>query len=689
MKEFGEPRAAGESIVSMPLVEYALDYARRGWAVFPCKPGNKAPYIPADVDAEGNKIARTGGLYKATRDVDVINDWWQRWPHAMIGVRMGEASGVWGLDPDAPKEPGKPDGTANWAKLCAENGGCPSTHTHLTPGGGKHLLFKWDPDRPVKNESRLDGIGINVRGNGGYVIAPPSQRHDGKAYEIAEALDFFNFAEAPDWLYGMILSKPAREPELSISERAVATVKAAIQSRSNGNRAYAEAALRNEYSAVAGAVIDRNKTLNKAALKLGSLVGAGELSEHEVTDALYDAATACGYVASDGQRATMATIESGLGAGIKQPRQIPERQLRIVAERQPPARALDPKTGEALPLVLSSSQFVAGFTPPEFLIDGIMQRGYLYSLTARTGHGKTAVSMYLSQCIARGLKMHGKVVKKGTVLILAGENPDDIRARYLVLADENNFDVETMPISFIAGVVDIAATMPTIKAAADLIDDLVLVIVDTAAAYFKGDDSNSNTQQGDYARLLRQLTFLPGKPAVLVCCHPIKNAKRENLLPVGGGAFVNEVDGNLTLWANADKQTTLHWLGKFRGPEFEPLTFEMSTVESARVVDADGRCMPSVIAKPISEIKIQLTEGKQQREEDMVLGFIANNKNISMNDLAIKCDFIGGTGQPQKSKAFGMCGRLVEEGLLSKRGNKFRITPKGRREIGLGSRDDD
>jgi hypothetical protein len=44
---------------------------------------------------------------------------------------------------------------------------------------------------------------------------------------------------------------------------------------------------------------------------------------------------------------------------------------------------------------------------------------------------------------------------------------------------------------------------------------------------------------------------------------------------MGGSAFLNEVDGNLTLWATAERQMTLHWQGKFRGPEFEPMTFEL------------------------------------------------------------------------------------------------------------------
>ena len=179
--------------------------------------------------------------------------------------------------------------------------------------------------------------------------------------------------------------------------------------------------------------------------------------------------------------------------------------------------------------------------------------------------------MYLAQCVARGTPFHGAAVKQGTVLLLAGENPDDIRARFLVLAEAMQFRAEDLKMRFVAGTIDIAKSMPAIRAEVDGIPDLVLIIVDTAAAYFKGDDSNSNSQQGDYARLLRQLTFLPGKPSVLVNTHPIKNALKDNLLPMGGGAFLSEVDGNpWTLWADAEKQTTLHWLGKFRGRSSSP-----------------------------------------------------------------------------------------------------------------------
>ena len=68
-------------------------------------------------------------------------------PNAMIGVPMGAVSGVVAIDPDAPKEDKDADGRRAWALLLAQHGAT-YTHTHLTPGGGKHILFRHDPERP-------------------------------------------------------------------------------------------------------------------------------------------------------------------------------------------------------------------------------------------------------------------------------------------------------------------------------------------------------------------------------------------------------------------------------------------------------------------------------------------------------------------------------------------------------------
>ena len=193
-----------------PMVEHAIYYARRGWPVFPCKPTNKAPFF-------------RGGFHAATTDEAKICKWWGYWPKAMIGVPMGPVSGVWAVDPDPPKTLEEPDGREIWAGLIQEHGELPATHTEVTPRGGQHIVFKWDPARPVTNSpGALAKTNVDVRGEGGYIIVAPSVCvGDGTPKNVAgqysAAGNFFHFAEAPNWVYELVLArpepKPAPEPE--------------------------------------------------------------------------------------------------------------------------------------------------------------------------------------------------------------------------------------------------------------------------------------------------------------------------------------------------------------------------------------------------------------------------------------------------------------------------------------------
>jgi hypothetical protein len=107
---------------------------------------------------------------------------------------------------------------------------------------------------------------------------------------------------------------------------------------------------------------------------------------------------------------------------------------------------------------------------------------------------------------------------------------------------------------------------------------LALIVGDTASSFFPGDDENSNVQSGGYARALRRLTIeCPGSPALVALSHPVKNASAGNLLPRGGGAFLNELDGNLTLWSEVKGEATqLHWQGKNPRPGFLALRLQPS-----------------------------------------------------------------------------------------------------------------
>jgi AAA domain len=245
---------------------------------------------------------------------------------------------------------------------------------------------------------------------------------------------------------------------------------------------------------------------------------------------------------------------------------------------------------------LSSGEFVKGFTPPDYLWDGVPLRGFVYSLTANTGHGKTAVMLSATHAIATGTDFAGREVTQGRVLYFAGENPDDVRMRWIAMAEQYEFDVDAIDVNFIPGTFDITKLEKLIRAKVAAVGGVVLVIIDTSPAYFHGDDENANVAMIQHAQMLYRLKTLPGSPTVLAACHPVKNAGKDSLIPRGGGGFLNALDGNLTAWRD-ETTVAVHHQGKFRGIDFEPIAFELVGATATRLIDSKGRQIPTVIAK--------------------------------------------------------------------------------------------
>jgi hypothetical protein len=250
-------------------------------------------------------------------------------------------------------------------------------------------------------------------------------------------------------------------------------------------------------------------------------------------------------------------------------------------------------------LIQSSAQFTASYVPPDYLIDGFLQRRYCYALTARTGTGKTALALLLAALVALGKPLGDRQIDQGRVLIFAGENPDDIRARWIAMGQQMQFDVDTIDVHFIPGRFKITQLINRIREEVLALGGVALLIIDTSAAFFEGDDENSNVQLGAHAARMRELR-IPGGPCTLINCHPTKNATDDNLLPRGAGAFLAEVDGNLTASKN-DMTVELHWQGKFRGPDFAPMHFLLKTVTHERLKDTKGRLISTVVASHLSD----------------------------------------------------------------------------------------
>jgi hypothetical protein len=177
--------------VTHPTLDAALTYADRGWRVIPIVPGQKRPALAAWQDA-------------ATSDPDLITDWFTQWPTHGVGIACGEASGIFVLDVD---NAGDKVGDQVLAELEAKYGALPETYTVRTGSGGWHFYFLFDPARPIRN-GKL-GPNLDIRGEGGQVLAPPT-RHPDTGEEYRVHLDV-PLAPAPEWMYGLLLTRP--EPE--------------------------------------------------------------------------------------------------------------------------------------------------------------------------------------------------------------------------------------------------------------------------------------------------------------------------------------------------------------------------------------------------------------------------------------------------------------------------------------------
>lgn len=169
----------------------ALKYAAKKIPVFPCEPGGKRPLTKR-------------GYLDATTDPRKINLWWNRWPKANIGIPTGEASGLFVLDVDRGDDE-RWSGFAPLDALLKEHGDLPETTTVQTGRGGMQYWFEYPDGAEIRNSAGKLGLGLDVRGEGGYVVAPPS-RTQGR-YRWLEPEERRGLAEAPAWIV-----EAAREP---------------------------------------------------------------------------------------------------------------------------------------------------------------------------------------------------------------------------------------------------------------------------------------------------------------------------------------------------------------------------------------------------------------------------------------------------------------------------------------------
>jgi hypothetical protein len=290
-----------------PALRSALDAADRGWQVFPCHGIDRRLRCAcgrADCGSPGKHPLLKHGLTEATTDTHVLASWWRRWPQANLAVRTGVESGLVVVDVDPPI------GFASLTSLEQTNASLDRTCIVRTGSGGAHYYFAHPGGgaRIANRASSVLGQGIDIRGDGGYVIAPPSLHASGNSY-VREAHG--EPPPMPTWLVELLTIERRHEP---VDPRQIRG--------DRGVSAWAATALAGEIERVQTAAEGtRNQTLNRSAFVLGQIVGGGHLEHDDVADLLGQAGLAAGL----GEREVRMTVSSGLRSGAHRPRHPPDR----------------------------------------------------------------------------------------------------------------------------------------------------------------------------------------------------------------------------------------------------------------------------------------------------------------------------------------------------------------------------
>ncbi len=253
-----------------PLGQAAVALASRGIAVFPLQPRDKKPF------------ADTAGFKDALEHEGVTAKRWRQRPDANIGIATGARSAFWVLDIDGP------DAEAAVAALEREHGALPRTVEQRT-GRGRHVCFAWpeqcEPYDGVRNSASRIGPHVDVRGCGGYIVAPPSIHPSGRVYAWSEGCSPFeiDFALAPAWLWDMALPRDVvATPATPYVHQRAAT--------HEGTSRYGEVALANACNAIASAAPGvQNQRLWDKSIGIGCLVAGGEIDGVAAKSALISA----------------------------------------------------------------------------------------------------------------------------------------------------------------------------------------------------------------------------------------------------------------------------------------------------------------------------------------------------------------------------------------------------------------
>jgi putative DNA primase/helicase len=189
------------------MLNYALAYAARGWAVLPVygMSAGRCTCRLAECRSPGKHPRIGKWSEKASKDPAIIRDWWRRWPDSAVGIVTGPMSSLAVLDVDRDR-----GGFESLRALENVHGNLPETLSQATGGGGRHYLFEY-PEGTLRSSAGALGSGLDIRAAGGFIVAAPSPHVSGGTYAWDCDFQSAKLATLPGWITDRLQTATSRQ----------------------------------------------------------------------------------------------------------------------------------------------------------------------------------------------------------------------------------------------------------------------------------------------------------------------------------------------------------------------------------------------------------------------------------------------------------------------------------------------
>jgi hypothetical protein len=567
--------------VAADLIEAALEWAEAGIPVFPT--------------GEDKRPLTRNGFYDASTDPDTIEAMFKDVGARLhgIGGRMGAASGIFAIDADTYKPGEAGDAAKAYMAGLKRSGMLPSTRVHATRNGGRHYLFRAE-EFPNCKPSK----GVEVKGEGGYIILPPSPGYTvesrglseapAKLVEGLKAARSAQSATALDVLKANVLSgddfhdsltqiaaklSSAGEPLEAVQATLLGLMNASIAANPQHPR-------HNRWQPI---MADKGGELTRIVAS-----GHAKYNVAAKTDGLREAAT-------DAIKQMAATM---FPAVRMETAQLPVTS--ILSKR---------RAGEFRFLAVSEMEL----REPQFLIADLLEENALIEIFGEPGAGKSLLAYDMAACIATGHSFHGHKVRDGAVLILAGEGHNGIKRRLSAWEKQTGRSLEGAPLLVSeqpAQLLDQESLLATHAAFEAVIVEYgkpSLVIVDTLARNFGPGDENSNRDMSAFVAVLDDIRSQYGCSVVVVHHSGHSDSGRGR----GASALKGAVDAEFGVKRDGGQRPVLFCTKMKDAPKPPDAVFDIEVVEIGWTSDGQVLTAPVLVksnALPLSTARKPLTQ---------------------------------------------------------------------------------